>query len=100
MGAGSKLFYSITKDSAKKHLYLKLVNASSDPQAVELVLTGAKLASTAKLVSLSAPSTQATNSLADPVRIVPVETTLHGVNDHFHHTIPANAIEAIQLDEQ
>jgi len=29
---GPKFFYSITENTAKKKLYLKLVNASSDPQ--------------------------------------------------------------------
>jgi alpha-N-arabinofuranosidase len=99
-GAGPKLFYSITRDSAKKRLYLKLVNASSTPQPVEIEFTGAKLAGTGTQISLSAQSTQATNTLNDPERIVPVETALHGVSNHLQATLPAYSIQVIQVDER
>jgi alpha-N-arabinofuranosidase len=99
-GAGDRFFYSITRDSAKKRLYLKLVNASSTPQPVEIEFAGAKLAATGTLVSLSAHSTQATNSMEQPKEIVPVETALRGVSSHLHHTMPGYSIQLIQLDEQ
>ncbi|MGA8043520.1 MAG: alpha-L-arabinofuranosidase C-terminal domain-containing protein, partial [Terracidiphilus sp.] len=98
-GAGGKFFYSITKDSAKKELYLKLVNASSVAQPVTIDLSGAKVASTAKLVSLSAPDTQATNSIDDPERIIPVGSTVQ-VSSQFSHTLPPFSIQVVQLDEQ
>jgi alpha-L-arabinofuranosidase len=99
-GAGPKLFYSITRDSAKKRLYLKLVNASSTPQPLEIDFAGAKLAPTGKLVSLTAHSTQATNTLQQPTQIVPIETALDGIGNHLHHTIPSYAIQVLQIDEQ
>jgi alpha-N-arabinofuranosidase len=99
-GAASKFFYSITRDSAKKQLYLKLVNASSTPLPVDIDFVGAKLATTGTLISLSAHSTQATNTLEQPNQIVPVETALHGVTNHLHHMLPAYAIQVIQVDER
>ena len=99
-GAGPKLFYSITGSAAKKKLHLKLVNASSDPQPLDIDLEGAKLAATAKLVGLQAHDTQETNSIDSPERIVPVETALHNVSSHLHHTIPGYAIQVIEFDEQ
>jgi alpha-N-arabinofuranosidase len=98
--ANPKLFYSITRNSEKKQLYLKLVNASSNSLPLEIDFSGAKLEATGKLVSLSAHSTQATNTLAQPTQIVPAETALHGVSNHLHHTIPGYAIQVIVLDEQ
>jgi alpha-N-arabinofuranosidase len=98
--ANPKFFYSITRDSAKKRLYLKLVNASSTPLNLELDLPGVKLAATGKLVSLSAHDTQATNTLQQPNQIVPVETPLAGVSNHLHHTVPGCSIQVIQFDEQ
>src|SRR3974377_446881 len=56
-GADGKFFYSITESAAKKKLYLKLVNGSSTPQQVDIDFSGAKLAASAKLVSLSAKDT-------------------------------------------
>lgn len=99
-GARPKFFYSVTRDSAKKRLYLKLVNASTNPQAVNIELPGAKLAATAKAITLSAHTTQATNTLAKPTEIVPVESTLKGVTAHLHHTLPGLTIQVLQFDEQ
>ncbi|MDR3771750.1 MAG: alpha-L-arabinofuranosidase C-terminal domain-containing protein, partial [Terracidiphilus sp.] len=52
-----KLFYSITRDSKKKRLYLKLVNASSTPLPMVIDIPGLKLAETGTLISLTAQST-------------------------------------------
>ena len=53
-----------------------------------------------KLISLTAHSTQATNTLQQPTQIVPVETALDGIGNHLHHTIPGYAIQVIQIDER
>jgi alpha-N-arabinofuranosidase len=98
-GAGPKLFYSITGNAAKKRLYLKLVNADTKPQPVTIDLPGAKLASTAKLVTLSGHDTQATNTIDHPDQVVPVESTVHGVSDHFQHTMPGLSIQVIEFEE-
>ena len=58
------------------------------------------MSATGTLISLSAHSTQATNSMDQPQAIVPVETTLSGVSNHLHHTLPGYAIQVIQIDEQ
>lgn len=96
--AGEKLFYSATLDSAKKQLYLKLVNASSDPKPLRLALPGARLASDAKVVRISAPDTQTTNSIDDPKRIFPVESALHNVSSDFSVNLLPYSIQVIQFD--
>jgi alpha-N-arabinofuranosidase len=98
-GAGDRFFYSITRDSTKKRLYLKLVNAASTPQPVEIEIGGAKLAATGTLISLSAHSTQATNTIDQPQAIVPVKTAL-AVSRQLRHTMPGYSIQLIQVDEQ
>jgi alpha-N-arabinofuranosidase len=98
--ANPKFFYSVTRDSAKKRIYLKLVNASSAPQPLDLDIAGAKLAETATLVTLKANSTQETNSIDHPTQIAPVESPLHGVANHLRLTVPGYAIQVIQLDEK
>jgi alpha-N-arabinofuranosidase len=98
--ANPKFFYSITRDSAKKRLYLKLVNASSAPQPLDLDIAGAKLAETGTLVTLKANSTQETNSIDHPTQIVPFESPLHSVANHLHLTVPGYAIQVVQLDEK
>jgi alpha-N-arabinofuranosidase len=99
-GAGDKFFYSITGSAAKKQLYLKLVNASSNAKPLDIELTGAKVSATAKMLSLNANDPEETNSINDPERVVPVETSLHDVSSHFKHTVPPYSIQVIVLDDQ
>jgi alpha-N-arabinofuranosidase len=99
-GAGPKFFYSITGDAAKKKLYLKLVNGASTPQAVNIDFSGAKLAASAKLVSLSAKDTQATNSIDQPRAIVPIESTISLQGSQLRHTMPGYSIQVIELTQQ
>jgi alpha-N-arabinofuranosidase len=77
---------------------LKLVNASSDPKPLTLALTGSHPASNSKVVRISAPDTQTTNSIEDPKRIVPVESSLHNASSNFSLTLPPYSIQVIQFD--
>jgi alpha-N-arabinofuranosidase len=97
-GAGSRFFYSVTEDTAKKKLYLKLVNASSDAQAVDVKLPGTKLAPVGKLISLTGRDPESTNTMEKPTAIAPVTSTLPGVGADFHHKVPAYTIEVVELD--
>jgi alpha-N-arabinofuranosidase len=97
-GSGDKFFYSITGNAAKKQLYLKLVNGSSDPQPVEIHIDGVKLAGTGKLVSLSAKNPRATNSIDDPDRILPTPGSLKGISNPFRMTAAPYSIQVVQFD--
>jgi alpha-L-arabinofuranosidase len=99
-GAGSKFFCSITGSEAKKRIYVKLVNGASAPQSVDIDLSGAKLAPTAKLVTLSANDTRATNTIDHPDQLVPVETSLQNVSSKVHHVMPAYSIQVIEFQQQ
>jgi alpha-N-arabinofuranosidase len=99
-GVGTKLFYSVTKDTKRKRIYLKLVNAASVPQSVDLKFDGGSLAQSGKLVMLKAPSTQSTNTIDQPENIVPVETALPNVGSVLHYNAPAYSIQVIQVDEK
>ena len=94
----AKLFYSATLNTPKKQLYLKLVNASSEPQALRLAMPGAHPAAQAKVTRLSAPDTQTTNSIEDPKRLVPVESTVRAGGSDFSLSLPAYSIEVLQID--
>ena len=96
--AGAKFFYSATINRTRKQLYLKLVNASSEAQPIEIALPGSHAAANAKIVRLSAPDTQTTNSITDPTRVVPVESAIHNVSSNFSVTLPAYSIQVIQID--
>ncbi|MGD0797233.1 MAG: alpha-L-arabinofuranosidase C-terminal domain-containing protein [Acidobacteriaceae bacterium] len=100
-GAGDRLFYSVTRDAAKGTIYLKLVNASSAAQPMKIALEGAKaIQPTAKSILLHGATTAATNSISDPKRVVPVESTVTGVAKEFTRTLPGYSVEVLELAVQ
>ena len=79
-------------------LYLKLVNASSVPQALTILLDGAStVEKKGKESLLSATNTQETNTIDDPERVVPVEHELRDLSSSFVHTLPAYSIQVLQI---
>jgi alpha-N-arabinofuranosidase len=97
-GSAPKLFYSITRKSSDGTIYLKLVNATSTPQPLRLQLKGgAAIDKVGKLITLSARTTAATNSITQPTAIVPVASALPGVAAQFAHTVPGFAIEVLEF---
>ncbi len=97
-GSASRFFYSVTRDSANGVIYLKLVNASPEVQPLDLQLLGAtEVAKSAKLVSLSAKTTAATNTIVNPTAIVPVEGTISNAAQRFSHSVPAYSIQVLEL---
>ncbi len=97
-GGGPRFFYSVTKDAAKGLLIVKVVNASSTPQPVEFKLEGASgVKSTAKITSLTGHTTEETNSITAPKKIVPVPSTIQGVGASFKHVVPAYSIQVLEI---
>jgi alpha-L-arabinofuranosidase len=97
-GGGTRFFYSATEDADKGVLYLKLVNASSIPQPVDIKLTGAASVGTAaRVISLSSKTTQDTNTITDPKHIVPEEKTISSVKESFKYTVPEYAIQVLEI---
>jgi len=97
-GGGERFFYSVTRDPNNDAVYLKLVNASSAAQPVEINLAGANnVGKTGTLVSLSGNNPAETNTISAPMRIAPVKTPLTNVGAKFNHTVPAYSIQVIQL---
>lgn len=99
-GGGPRFFYSVTRDTSKKRLYLKLVNADSTSQSVDVKIDGAHLAGAGKIETLSAKDTQATNTIDQPRNIVPVESTLAESGAALHHQMPPYSIQVLVLNER
>jgi alpha-N-arabinofuranosidase len=96
--AGDRFFYSVTNDAAKGLVYLKLVNAASHVQTIDVSLSGAgSVAHSASLVTLSGKTTAETNSISDPRRIVPVKSSIQA-GDTFSHTMPPYSIQVIVVE--
>jgi alpha-N-arabinofuranosidase len=97
-GDAERFFYSVTRDPAKGAMYLKLVNASSAAQAVEIEITGVNsVTNTGTLVTLSGATLAQTNTISAPTRIVPVQTTLKNAGQKFNHTVSPYSIQVLEL---
>ena len=97
-GEGKRVFYSVTHTPQSGKLYLKLVNANSTAQPMEIQLDGAaKIVGTGTLITLRGNTLAATNTLAEPTRIVPITTPLKGVARNFTHTIPPFSIQVLEI---
>jgi alpha-N-arabinofuranosidase len=98
MGGGERFFYSVTRDPAKGAVYLKLVNASSVAQPVEVEMTGAgNVANSGTLVTLAGASLAQTNTISAPTRIVPVQTALKNTGSKFNHVVPPYSVQVLEL---
>jgi alpha-L-arabinofuranosidase len=94
-----RLFNSATYDSKTHRLHLKLVNASSVSQSVVIKLTGAAhVHSKATVTTLSSKTTQDTNSITDPTRVVPVVSSIENVGATFTHALPKYSIQVLDID--
>jgi alpha-L-arabinofuranosidase len=98
IGSDPKFFYSVTRQSSSGKLYIKLVNASSDPQPVSILLDSANSVNKiARVVTLSAKTPTATNSIDHPKNIVPVESLFKRASGKFTYTLPPYSIQVLRL---
>ena len=94
--AGSRLFTSVTRDPAKGMLYIKLVNASTTAQPVDLQVNGANPRGEATVWTISGSTRAETNSINDPKRVVPVKSTVTA-SGTMHHTVPPLSIQVLAM---
>jgi alpha-N-arabinofuranosidase len=93
-----RLFQSATLKAGTGHLFVKLVNASSLPQPVEIRISGPrKIASAMTVTTLSGQTPQETNTIRDPERIRPEVTHTTGAGPRFRHVVPKDAIQVLDL---
>ena len=97
-GGGDKFFYSATS-TAKSKACLKLVNAASTPQPVSITMDGLGSGThTARIETLRANTTWATNTIAAPERIVPVPSKLTVSGEKVEYTLPPYSIQVFEID--
>jgi alpha-N-arabinofuranosidase len=96
-GGGPRFFYSVTEDSQKKRLYIKLVNASSDAQPVKIGFPGVSPGPVGRVTVLGGKDTQATNTIDHPANIVPVVKTLAINGGTLSYDAPAYSVQVLDV---
>ncbi|MER5751848.1 alpha-L-arabinofuranosidase C-terminal domain-containing protein [Streptomyces sp. NPDC002088] len=85
----------VTKDAKTGDLIVKVVNAQSAAARTAIDLGGAKVASKARVTTLTADPSAVNSETETPV--VPVRSTFDGVADEFMYTFPANSITFLRI---
>jgi alpha-L-arabinofuranosidase len=88
----------VTKDKKTGDLIVKVVNAQSTAARTAIDLGGAKVASKARVTTLTADPNAVNSETATPV--APVASTFSGVDDSFSYTFPANSITFLRIKQR
>jgi alpha-N-arabinofuranosidase len=96
--AGPWVYASVTRDEKRRRLFVKVVNASSDAAPLNIALDGIhSVAREATLIVLSGKSPNATNSIANPEAVIPVERGIQIAGPKFEHSFAPYSINVLEL---
>ncbi len=90
------LFACASKEDASGDIILKVVNVFGVAQTVTVELTGANIQQNAT-GQVMAGQPNETNSVADPLHIVPKDFTINDAGPSWKHTFPGNSITVIRF---
>lgn len=92
------MFFSVTKNTKTGIIYLKVVNSTAMAQKVKLDIQGvASVASKGTAIILKATSTEDTNTITEPEKIVPSTTIVKGLGKRSEQSFPAYSITVLQI---
>jgi alpha-N-arabinofuranosidase len=95
---GPWVYTSVTRDEARKKLFVKVVNASSDAVPLKISLEGiAGSVKDATLVTLSGKTPNATNSITNPEAVIPVEHKVQISGTTFEHGFVPYSINVLEV---
>ena len=95
---GERLYSVVTRDEAKRELYIKMVNATSTAQDFTMDLAGVKsVKPVAKLITLSGNSPNATNTIDHPTAVVPVERQVRIAGTKFKQNFARYSINVLEI---
>ena len=93
-----EVFFDATRDSRTGIIYLKVVNADSVKQQVQVQLSGvSRIKPDGEAVRLSGATLNDTNSLGEPNKVVPHTEKLTGLGADFSREVPAFSVTIFKL---
>jgi alpha-L-arabinofuranosidase len=92
------IFYSATRDEKTGVIFLKVVNTLGKKQPVEIKLNGiGKVSPDASMIIVKGDKPEATNTITDPQKIIPVTSKIKGVAPVFKRTLDPYSVTILQL---
>ena len=96
--AGPRVYVSATRDQKRRKLFVKVVNASSSAAPLSIALEGVShVERNALLITLSGKTPNATNSIAHPDAVVPVEHRIEVAGPKFERSFAPYSINVLEL---
>jgi alpha-N-arabinofuranosidase len=93
------VFFDATRDSKTGTIYIKVVNRGAVAQPVQVAISGiAAVEPKGRAVTMAASSPNDTNSITEPLKIVPVTSNVDGLSANFTRTFPAYSISVLELN--
>jgi alpha-N-arabinofuranosidase len=93
-----KLVSIAGRDEETGDIIIKMVNAQSEAYTTSININGIQeTAATAELITLSAESPEAENSLKEPTKYVPRRSTIQGVKKSFEVIFPAYSVSVVRV---
>jgi alpha-L-arabinofuranosidase len=95
---GETVFASATRENSSGEIILKVVNAAGSGTEAQIdIETATTVAGTAPMIVLTGASGNAMNSFEQPLKVVPVESSLKDVSKSFRQSFPANSVSLVRL---
>lgn len=92
------LDYSVTKSTADGVLYVKVVNVTPQPQSLRIELSGVgAVADRGSATVLTSAGPDDSNSIEQPVNVVPVTETIVGLSQNFTRSFPPNSVTVLKM---
>jgi len=94
----TKALYAVasrTKDN--QEVILKVVNVSRQEQETDIQFTGGQLGPSGKATVLASPDAQDENTLDQPRKIAPQNSTITCAGTQLRHTFPPNSVTVLRL---
>jgi alpha-N-arabinofuranosidase len=92
------IFYSATKNDATGAVYIKIVNSSGQKRSVKINLDGVgHVSPKATLVVIKGNKPDDTNTISDPMKIVPVTTSIDGIKTSFSRELDPYSVNILEL---
>ena len=96
-GQITSLYAAASRDQASGDLIVKAVNASADPLATEIDLTGARLTGQGQAIVLTSEHATDENSLAEPTKVAPKSEDIQFQGASLARTFPGNSFTILRL---
>jgi len=92
------IFYSATMNDTTGTIYLKVVNTISKKQTIKINLDGVtKVSPEATVVVIKGDKPDDTNTLSNPQKIIPVVTSVKGIEKSFQQSFAPYSVTVMQI---